>query len=75
MHYKKTNTNIMIKKKSNHTDKTKRGVIKGYVERAKAYCDTEYLHDEMENIIQVFEDNGYSRKEIQEAMKDRRNDK
>lgn len=65
----------MIKKKSNHTDKTKRGVIKGYVERAKAYCDTEYLHDEMENIIQVFEDNGYSRKEIQEAMKDRRNEK
>ena len=39
VHYKKTNTNIMIKKKSNHTDKTKRGVIKGYVERAKAYCD------------------------------------
>ena len=74
VHYKKTNTNIMIKKKSNHTDKTKRGVIKGYVERAKAYCDPGYLKDEMENIINVFEDNGYSRKEIQEAIKDRPNE-
>ena len=49
-------------------------VIKGYVERAKAYCDPGYLKDEMENIINVFEDNGYSRKEIQEAIKDRPNE-
>ena len=74
VHYKKTNTNITIKKKSNHTDKTKRGVIKGYAERAKAYCDPGYLKNELDNIINVFEDNGYSRGEIQKAMKDRRNE-
>ena len=73
VYYKKTNTNIMIKKKSNHTEKTKRGVIKGYVERAKAYCDPEYLKDEMDNIFNVFEDNGYSRREIEEAMRDQQN--
>ena len=28
-HYKKTNTNIAIKKRSNHRDSIKRGVIKG----------------------------------------------
>ena len=38
------------------------------MERAKAYCDPGYLKDEMENIINVFEDNGYSRKRIREAI-------
>ena len=42
-------------------DKTKRRIIKEYVERAIAYCDSEYLKDEMENILRVFEENGYSR--------------
>ena len=71
VHYKKTNTNITIKKKSNHTERTKRGVIKGYAERAKAYCDPEYLQDELKNIVDVFEDNGYAREEVKNAMKDR----
>ena len=31
VHYKKTHTNITIKKYSNHKDNTKNGVIKGYV--------------------------------------------
>ena len=39
VHYKKTHTNITIKKNSNHRDSTKSGVIKGYVERARALCD------------------------------------
>ena len=30
VHYKKTNTNITIKKKSNHKESTKKAVIKGY---------------------------------------------
>ena len=29
VHYKETNTNITIKKRSNHRESTKRGVIKG----------------------------------------------
>ena len=71
VHYKKTNTNITIKKQSNHTEQTKQGVIRGYVERAKAYCDPVYLQDELDNIQHIFEDNGYSKKEIATAMKDR----
>ena len=43
VHYKKTHTNITIKKNSNHRDSTKSGVIKRYVERARALCDKQYL--------------------------------
>ena len=71
VYYKETNTNITIKKKSNHTDSTKRGIIKGYSDRAKALCDPEYLEDELTNIKDVFKENGYTEKEIEEAMKDR----
>jgi len=68
VHYKKTHTNITIKKNSNHRDSTKNGVVKGYVERAKALCDPQHLKAELDNIREVFEENGYSRKEVREAM-------
>jgi hypothetical protein len=68
VHYKKTNTNITIKKKSNHRDSTKRGVIKGYADRARSLCDTAYLENEMKNIQDVFQDNGYTKEEIIDAM-------
>ena len=71
VHYKKTNTNITIKKKSNHTDRTKRGIIKGYSDRAKKLCDSEYLSNELQNIKDVFKENGYEEKEIEDAMKER----
>ena len=74
VHYKKTNTNITIKRKSNHTDKTKRGIIKGYADRAKTLCDPEYLEDELNNIKEVFKENGYGEREIEDAMKERRRD-
>ena len=70
VHYKKTNTNITIKKKSNHRDSIKRGVIKGYADRARAYCDPEYLKAELDNIIDVFVDNGYLKEEVESAMKE-----
>ena len=72
VHYKKTNTNITIKKKSNHTESTKKGIIKGYSDRARRLCDPGYLNDEITNIKEVFKENGYGEKEIEEAMKDRR---
>ena len=71
VHYKKTNTNITIKKQSNHRECTKRGVIKGYNDRAKTLCDPQYLQDELKNIEEVFVENGYSKREIRNATKDR----
>ena len=68
VHYKKTNTNITIKKKSNHRESTKHGVIKGYADRARALCDPSYLDAELKNIRDVFKDNGYNDDEITTAM-------
>ena len=68
--YKKTNTNITIKKRSNHRESIKYGVIKGYADRARAICDEEHIAAEMENIKEVFEDNGYQTEEIVNAMKE-----
>ena len=44
-------------------------MIKGYANRARAYCDPEFLENEMKNIIDVFVDNGYSPEEVKDAMK------
>ena len=49
----------------------KKAVIKGYADRARALCDPEYLQSELNNIIQVFEDNGYSAEEVKEAIKEK----
>ena len=72
VHYKKTNTNITIKKQSNHRESTKKGVIKGYADRARALCDSEYLENELKNIAEMFEDNGYTKEEIDNAIKETR---
>ena len=68
VHYKKTNTNITIKKKSNHRESIKRGVIKGYADRARSLCDAAYLEAELKNIQDVFVDNGYTKEETISAM-------
>ena len=68
VHYKPTNTNITIKKRSNHRDSTKRGVIKGYGDKARALCDQQYLEEELKNIEDVFTENGYARQEVRNAL-------
>jgi hypothetical protein len=71
VHYKKTNTNITIKKKSNHKESTKQGIIKGYGDRARALCDPQYLQAELTNIEEVFVENGFTKKEVQRALQPR----
>ena len=71
VHYKKTNTNITIKKKSNHRENIKRGIIKGYGDRARTLCDEKYVKEELKNVEQVFIENGYTRREVRKAMKER----
>ena len=71
VHYKKTNTNITIKKKSNHRENIKRGIIKGYGDRARALCDEQYLKSELKNVEQVFIENGYTKQEVRRAMKEK----
>ena len=47
VHYKKTHTNINIREKSNHSPYVKKGVIKGFADRARALCDDDHLEDEL----------------------------
>ena len=69
VHYKPTKK--QLKKRSNHRENTKKGVIKGYSDRARALCDPQYLQDELQNIEEVFVENGYSRREVRKAMEER----
>jgi hypothetical protein len=39
VHYKKTHTNINVKERSNHPSSMKKGIIKGFADRARALCD------------------------------------
>ena len=54
---------------SSHKEITKKTIIKGYADRARALCDEQHLESEMNNIAEVFRENGYKEKEIKEAMK------
>ena len=75
VHYKTTNTNITIKKKSNHRDHTKRGIIKGYSDRVRKLCEPEYLEEESRNIEEVFKENSYMENKIKNTMKEQRRTK
>ena len=61
---------VLNKDKSNHQN-TKKDVIKGYSDRARALCDPQYLQNELQNIEDVFVENGYSRREVRKAMEER----
>ena len=70
VHYKKTHTNINIKEKSNHPPYVKKGIIKGFADRARALCDEDHLEDELKNVEDVFVANGFEREKVQEYMKE-----
>ena len=64
VHYKKTHTNINVKERSNHPPSMKKGIIKGFADRARALCDDKHLEDELKNVEDVFVANGYDRKVV-----------
>ena len=71
VHYKKTHTNINVKEKSNHPHFMKKGIIRGFAERARALCDGKYLNDELQNIEDVFVANGYERNEVKRCLREK----
>ena len=52
---------LTIKKISNHKETIKYGVVKGFEDRDRAFCDTQYLQNELENIEEVFLENGFDK--------------
>ena len=69
VHYKKTHTNINVKERSNHPPSMKKGIIKGFADRARTLCDDKHLEDELKNVEDVFVANGYDRKVVKQYMK------
>ena len=57
-HYKETRTNISIKGKSYHPSCVKKGVIKGFADRARALCDDKHVDCALKNVEDVFVANG-----------------
>ena len=53
VHYKATHTNINVSNRSNHPDSTKKGVIRGFAERARALCDSDQIEEELKNIEDI----------------------
>ena len=75
VHYKKTHTNINVKEKSNHPPYMKKGIIKGFADRARALCDDQHLGNELINIEDVFVANGYEREKVRKYMETERNER
>ena len=71
VHYKKTHTNINVKKRSNHPESIKRAFIKGFADRAKALCDEKHLAEELHNIEDVFVANRYPRETVRRFIEQR----
>ena len=49
----------------------KKGIIRGFAERARALCDRKYLNDELQNIEDVFVANGYERNEVKRCLREK----
>ena len=68
VYYKPTNTNIMIKEKSNHAPAVKRGIIGGFAERARKLCSEETKQNELDNVKKMFVANGYDKNSVEKMM-------
>ena len=70
VYYKPTHTNLNVRSKSNHPETMKRGIQKGFAERARALCDEENLEKELKNIEDVFVANGYDRGRVHKTLRE-----
>ena len=62
-------TNVQIKPNSSHDEKVKYGVFKGFVHRAMTICSEKYVKDELELLVKMFVENGYSEKPRRNIIK------
>ena len=53
----------------------KKGITKGFADRAWALCDDQHLGSELKNIEHVFVTNGYEREKVRKYMETEKNGK
>ena len=68
VHRKKAITNIQVKPHSDHDPKILRGIFKGFLHRAMSICSEKYLESEIEFLINIFNENGYERGQLQKIV-------
>ena len=68
VHRKDAITNVQVKPNSCHDEKIKYGVFKGFIHRARSICSEQYLQEELEFLIKVFEENGYEENKLRQVM-------
>ena len=72
VNYKKIHTNIKVKRRFNHPPCIKKGIIKGFANRARALCDEKHLEDELKNVEDVLVANGCDRKLVKKYIRKER---
>jgi hypothetical protein len=65
---KPTHTNLYLTSNSHHYPFNKRAVLSTLVHRARSLCDQESLHGELEFLRTTFRQNGYSDRQIRQAL-------
>ncbi|XP_065665570.1 uncharacterized protein LOC136086996 [Hydra vulgaris] len=63
---KKAITNIQVKPNSNHDPKILEGIYKGFIHRVLSICSEKFLNKEIDFLINVFAENGYEKKKLQD---------
>jgi hypothetical protein len=65
---KSTHTDLYLHAKSEHHPAQKRAVLTKLIRRAKTLCDPDILGTEIQQLIDTFQRNGYSKSEIRRAL-------
>ncbi|XP_065658640.1 uncharacterized protein LOC136083162 [Hydra vulgaris] len=68
-------TNVQIKPHSCHDPKIIYGVFKGFIQRAFALCSKEHINHELKFLTEMFTENGYNKKILQNIVKKIKNNK
>ena len=67
---KKAITNVQVKPESSHDPKILSGIFKGFVHQAHKICSQHHLKNELEFIVQVFQENGYEEGKLRKWSKE-----
>ena len=71
VNYKKTHTNINVDARSNHPEMMKKAIIKGFGDRARSLCDINNVEKELENLEEIFVENGYTKETVRDYLSER----
>ena len=69
IHRKNAITNVQLKPDSCHDPKVLKGVFKGFVDRAFSNCSEQHIQHELDFLVNVFVENGYSKPMLLEVIK------